>query len=145
MQFWRSIHSCTLSFPLVSSHSSPTFFFLLYFTFSPSFSVIKYPFSSHSFCFFLYLFSALPLHSFPISSLSPSLLLTLPPPQFPPPMSHLKALPYLLEWKSSFTICLIKCAFNPIEGYFVLKYFIILFPHSFIGCGTLPRSLSFSV
>ena len=100
-----------LSSPLPSSAllSSP-----LLLSFSPLFHFSLFVLSPHKFH----------SHSLPLSSLlrrctlfSHSLLVCLPLPPLPtlcfPPVSHLKALSYLLEWKSSFTICLIKCVFNP--------------------------------
>lgn len=92
-----------VSSPLLSSH-------LLYSTFPPPLPQIQRTILLLIHTLFLSPLSFAALHSLfsfpPCLSLSPCL-----PPSLPP-VSHLKALSYLLEWKSSFTICLIKCVFN---------------------------------
>lgn len=48
-----------------------------------------------------------------------------PPLSLPPSCVTFESLSYLLEWKSSFTICLIKCVFNPMGD--ILFFFKTLF------------------
>lgn len=83
--------------------SSSTFRFPFYYTFFPHSVSDRGPFYfTHTFS--LPTFAALcsfPIPSLPLSPFLPFLSHWLVP------VSHLKALSYLLEWKSSFTICLI--------------------------------------